>query len=600
MATPVTDAEAPFAPDGQARAEAAFLDANPGFRATALLDELRATEYARLDATRRRLPRLHGRQPLRGLPARRAPAAARRDRLREPALGQPDVDRRDRARRAGAGRGPALLQRAGERVRVHLHAERDGRPAARRRGVSVRARRPLPRDCSTTTTRSTASASSPARRARRPRTSRSRRPTSGSPTGCSSATSTRRGPSGHNLFAYPAQSNFSGVKHPLEWIAHGAGARLGRDRGLGRVRADEPAGPVRLAAGLRPDLLLQDVRLPDRHRGAARAARGARAPASARGSAAAPSSRPTSRASWSCRSPATRCSRTGRSTTSASRRSRSGSRHIERIGIDTISRRVEGLGTWLLEALQELRHSDGSPATRIYGPDDLGPPRRDDLVQLPAPGRPRGRRALRRRRRRRPPDLRAHGLLLQLRRRRDRVLDLEGHADRRRVRRGHDPRRLHRADRHADGRRGARLARAGDELRRRLPLHALRDRVPRRDGDARRTCRRGSPARPGQLRRSRRAARAGAAPAAARPSGRGGSRRGRRASRAPRRGRAARRRPAGSTSISVRSRVVAVTGDGPPSISVSYPNACPGPARPTRMRRPPRTITFSTAPLIVR
>ena len=45
-----------------------------------------------------------------------------------------------------------------------------------------------------------------------------------------------------------------------------------------------------------------------------------------------------------------------------------GLRHIERIGIDTISRRVDALGTWLLEALQRLRHSDGSPATRVYGP----------------------------------------------------------------------------------------------------------------------------------------------------------------------------------------------------------------------------------------
>jgi selenocysteine lyase/cysteine desulfurase len=45
-----------------------------------------------------------------------------------------------------------------------------------------------------------------------------------------------------------------------------------------------------------------------------------------------------------------------------------GLRHIERIGIDTISRRVEALGSWLLEALQRLRHSDGSPAVRIYGP----------------------------------------------------------------------------------------------------------------------------------------------------------------------------------------------------------------------------------------
>ena len=45
-----------------------------------------------------------------------------------------------------------------------------------------------------------------------------------------------------------------------------------------------------------------------------------------------------------------------------------GLRHIERIGIDTISQRVESLGTWLLEALQRLEHSDGSPAIRVYGP----------------------------------------------------------------------------------------------------------------------------------------------------------------------------------------------------------------------------------------
>ena len=29
----------------------------------------------------------------------------------------------------------------------------------------------------------------------------------------------RAAPQGHNLFAYPAQSNFSGVQHPLEWVA---------------------------------------------------------------------------------------------------------------------------------------------------------------------------------------------------------------------------------------------------------------------------------------------------------------------------------------------------------------------------------------------
>ena len=31
-------------------------------------------------------------------------------------------------------------------------------------------------------------------------------------------------PGGHNLFAYPAQSNFSGVQHPLEWIAEAQAA----------------------------------------------------------------------------------------------------------------------------------------------------------------------------------------------------------------------------------------------------------------------------------------------------------------------------------------------------------------------------------------
>ena len=45
-----------------------------------------------------------------------------------------------------------------------------------------------------------------------------------------------------------------------------------------------------------------------------------------------------------------------------------GLQHIERIGIGTISQRVELLGTWLIGALEGLRHSDGSTAARIYGP----------------------------------------------------------------------------------------------------------------------------------------------------------------------------------------------------------------------------------------
>jgi len=45
-----------------------------------------------------------------------------------------------------------------------------------------------------------------------------------------------------------------------------------------------------------------------------------------------------------------------------------GLRHLERVGIDTIARRVEALGRRLLEAMQRLEHADGSRAIRVYGP----------------------------------------------------------------------------------------------------------------------------------------------------------------------------------------------------------------------------------------
>ena len=48
---PGATAQERFEPAGRAPAEAAFLEANPAFRETAVLDELRATEYGRLDAS---------------------------------------------------------------------------------------------------------------------------------------------------------------------------------------------------------------------------------------------------------------------------------------------------------------------------------------------------------------------------------------------------------------------------------------------------------------------------------------------------------------------------------------------------------------------
>jgi molybdenum cofactor sulfurtransferase len=173
--------------------------------------------------------------------------------------------------------------------------------------------------------------------------------------------------SAHNLFAYPAQSNFSGVKHPLEWIglAHergwdvmldcaafaptsrldlsawnpdfvavsfykmfgyptGLGALIARRRTLERLERPWFSGGTVVAANVQGELVVP-------HAGHAQYEDGTVDYLGI---------------------PAVEI----------------GLNHIERIGIDSISRRIQALGTWLLGALQRLEHSDGSAATRIYGP----------------------------------------------------------------------------------------------------------------------------------------------------------------------------------------------------------------------------------------
>ena len=45
-----------------------------------------------------------------------------------------------------------------------------------------------------------------------------------------------------------------------------------------------------------------------------------------------------------------------------------GIRHLERVGMDTIRTRVECLTDWLIAELLALRHSNGRPMVRLYGP----------------------------------------------------------------------------------------------------------------------------------------------------------------------------------------------------------------------------------------
>jgi molybdenum cofactor sulfurtransferase len=172
---------------------------------------------------------------------------------------------------------------------------------------------------------------------------------------------------GPSLFAYPAQSNFSGVKHPLEWIdlAHergwdvlldcaafaptsrldlsmwqpdfvavsfykmfgyptGLGALIARRRTLERLRRPWFSGGTVVAANVQGELSVPQ----SGHAGF----------------------------------------EDGTVDYLGIPAVELGLRHIERIGIDTITQRVEILGRWLLEAMQRLEHSDGSPAIRVYGP----------------------------------------------------------------------------------------------------------------------------------------------------------------------------------------------------------------------------------------
>ena len=45
-----------------------------------------------------------------------------------------------------------------------------------------------------------------------------------------------------------------------------------------------------------------------------------------------------------------------------------GLRHLEKIGVDTIQRRVKCLTDWLLTCLLEMKHSNGKAMVRLYGP----------------------------------------------------------------------------------------------------------------------------------------------------------------------------------------------------------------------------------------
>ena len=182
----------------------------------------------------------------------------------------------------------------------------------------------------------------------------------------------RSGSAARSLFAFPAQSNFSGVQHPLAWIAQAQAA--GYDVLLDAA-AFAPASRLDLSRWHPDYVSLSFYKIFGYPTGIG--ALLARRPALAR-----------LRRPWYA----------GGTITFSSVRAEAapgggfyltpgpagfedgtvdylgipavgiGLDHISAVGIQTIHTRVTCLTGWLLETLDALRHSNGSPLVRIYGP----------------------------------------------------------------------------------------------------------------------------------------------------------------------------------------------------------------------------------------
>jgi len=173
--------------------------------------------------------------------------------------------------------------------------------------------------------------------------------------------------SGYNLFAYPAQSNFSSVQHPLEWIdeAHQNGWDVLLD-----AAAFVPTSQLNLSKA-KPDFVpISFYKMFGYPTGLGALI--------ARKEALAKLHRP-----WFAGGTITVASVMGDKYYMADGASafedgtidylnipavEIGLKHIESIGYDVIHERVQALTGWLLDNLVQLKHSTGVPLVRVYGP----------------------------------------------------------------------------------------------------------------------------------------------------------------------------------------------------------------------------------------
>jgi molybdenum cofactor sulfurtransferase len=173
------------------------------------------------------------------------------------------------------------------------------------------------------------------------------------------------------LFAYPAQSNFSGVQHPLDWVAEAQA--LGWDVLLD-CAAYVPTNRLDLEK-IKPDYVVLSFykmfgyptgigALLARREKLAKLDRpwfagGTLTIASVQGEG------------WFHLAPGAAAFEDGTIDYLGLPAITIGLRHLERIGIETIHTRTHALAGWLLEELQLLRHDNGAPVIRIFGPTDM-------------------------------------------------------------------------------------------------------------------------------------------------------------------------------------------------------------------------------------
>ena len=183
---------------------------------------------------------------------------------------------------------------------------------------------------------------------------------------------TRRARSGGSLFAFPAQSNFSGVQHPLTWIAWAQAA--GYDVLLDAA-AFAPTNRLDLSRWHPDYVSLSFYKIFGYPTGIG--ALLARRPALAK-----------LRRPWYAGGTITFSSVRAHATSGDGFYLTPGSAgfedgtvnylaipavgigldHISSVGIETIHTRVTCLTGWLLDALGALRHGNGAPVVRVYGP----------------------------------------------------------------------------------------------------------------------------------------------------------------------------------------------------------------------------------------